>query len=166
MRRIYNIGILLCDILYTVYANAQTPSSWFGEKLTTEQGLSSNRINDLAQDDNGFLWIATSDGLNRFDGTEVIQYFYHERANSIPHNYVYCLKKLPGNCLAIGTQAGLSFYDGNSGVFRNFYYACNNALDEYNNAIVALEVDAKGNLWAASRNCIYIFSQRHALRKV
>src|SRR5690349_16954403 len=130
MRRIYNIGILLCDILYTVYANAQTPSSWFVEKLTTEQGLSSNRINDIAQDDNGFLWIATSDGLNRFDGTEVTQYYYNESANSLPHNYVYCLKKLTGKYLAIGTQAGLSFYNGNTGLFENFYYTQNNGLDE------------------------------------
>lgn len=153
-----------CPVFFMNAAAQEIPH--FIEKLTAREGLSSNKIKDLAQDDNGFLWVATSDGLNRFDGTEVIQYFYHEQANSIPHNYVYCLKKLPGNHLAIGTQAGLSFYDGNSGVFRNFYYACNSPLDEYNNAIIELETDAKGNLWAASRNCIYIFSPRHVLKKV
>src|SRR5215831_4585569 len=79
----------------------------FMEKLTTREGLSSNKINDIAQDDNGFLWIATMDGLNRFDGTESVQYFHRENVNSLSHNYVYCLKSLPGNYIAIGTQAGL-----------------------------------------------------------
>lgn len=146
-------------------ATAQDPPHYV-EKLTTTEGLSSNRVNDLVQDDKGFLWVATSDGLNRFDGTEVTQYYYKDSVNSIPHNHVYCLKKLPGNMLAIGTQSGLSFYNGNTGIFRNFYYSLNNALDEYNNAIIGLELDAKGYLWAASHNCIYIFDEQLALIKI
>lgn len=138
----------------------------FVEKFTTTQGLSSNKVNDLVQDDNGFLWIATSDGLNRFDGTETTQYYYKDSANSLPHNYVYCLKKLPGDILAIGTQSGLSFYNGGTDLFRNFYYTKNNALDEYNNVITGLELDAKGYLWAASRNCIYIFNEQLILVKI
>src|ERR1700730_861099 len=66
-------------------------------KLTVEEGLSSNSITDLVQDDNGFLWIATPDGLNRWDGTEIVQYYHRGNTNSLPHNYIYCLKKLPGN---------------------------------------------------------------------
>jgi streptogramin lyase/two-component sensor histidine kinase len=138
----------------------------FLEKLTTVEGLSSNTINDIVQDDNGFLWIATSDGLNRFDGTEVTQFFYQKDINSLPHNYVYCLKKLPGNYLAIGTHAGLSFYNVNTGMFENFYYQQNTPLDEYNNTIVKLEIDSKGNLWAGSGNGIFIFDAQRKLKKV
>ena len=156
--------MLVCSVFFLEAKAQEIPH--FIEKLTTREGLSSNKINDLVQDDNGFLWVATSDGLNRFDGTEVVQYFYREHTNSIPHNYVYCLKKLPGNCLAIGTQAGLSFYNAGSGSFYNFYYPRNSSLDENNNAIVQLETDAGGHLWAASRNCIYIFNAQHRLKKV
>jgi ligand-binding sensor domain-containing protein/anti-sigma regulatory factor (Ser/Thr protein kinase) len=138
----------------------------FIERLTTIEGLTSNSINDLAQDENGFLWIATPDGLNRFDGAEVVQYYHQDIANSLPHNYVYCLKKLAGNYLAIGTQKGLSFYDATTGVFHNFYHRLNNPLDDYNNAVTKLEIDALGNLWAASDNCIFIFDVRHRLKKV
>lgn len=138
----------------------------FLEKLTIEEGLSSNNITDLVQDDNGFLWIATSDGLNRFDGTEVTQYFYQNDANSIPHNFVYCLKKLPRNYLAIGTHSGLSFYNGNTGVFQNFYHQQNSPLDEYNNTIITMEIDKRGNLWVGSRNCIYIFDVELKLKKI
>src|SRR5258706_15735890 len=112
------IFFLFCYICFIHGAAQDIPH--FMEKLTAKEGLSSNKINDVMQDDNGFLWIATSDGLNRFDGTEITQYYYRDGINSLPHNYVYCLKKLPGNCLAAGTQAGLSFYNGNTGSFRNF----------------------------------------------
>ena len=133
-------------------------------KLTVDDGLSSNTITDLTQDDNRFLWIATPDGLNRFDGTDIVQYYHRNNTNSLPHNYIYCLKRLKGNYLAIGTQGGISFYDGNTDSFTNFYYRQNNSLDAYNNTIIGLETDAQGNLWAASKNCIFIFDRQHRLR--
>jgi len=135
------------------------------EKLTTETGLSSNKINDIAQDDNGFLWIATTDGLNRFDGTETVQYFHSENSNSVSHNYIYCLERLTGNYIAIGTQAGLDFYNSNTGVFTNFYYKQNSPLDEFSNIITRMQVDKKGNLWAASATCIFIFDASRKLVK-
>ncbi|TDX01460.1 ligand-binding sensor domain-containing protein [Dinghuibacter silviterrae] len=133
----------------------------FVEKLTTAEGLSSNVITALAQDDNGFLWIGTPDGLNRYDGTEIVHY-----TNTLPHSYINCLLKLPGNGLAIGTQAGLSFYNTATGVFQNFYSHHQPSLDDYNNTIIALAVDARGNCWAASKNCIYIFTPQHRLKKI
>ena len=38
------------------------------ERLTTASGLSQNTINKIIQDKKGFLWFATADGLNRYDG--------------------------------------------------------------------------------------------------
>jgi ligand-binding sensor domain-containing protein len=133
-------------------------------KLTVEEGLSSNIITDLVQDDNGFLWIATPDGLNRFDGTDIVQYYHRGGTNSLAHNYIYCLQQLPGNYLAIGTQGGLSFYNGNTDSFQNFYYRQNNSLDAYNNTIVGLTTDALGNLWVTSKNCIFVFDRQRQLR--
>jgi signal transduction histidine kinase/ligand-binding sensor domain-containing protein len=139
---------------------------YFSEKLTTEEGLGSNKINDIAQDDYGFLWIATSDGLNRFDGTEVVKYYREENVNSLPHNYVHCLKSLPGNILAIGTQAGLCFYNSTTGRFKRFYFRQDNNLDEYNNVIVGIETDSKINCWVYSRNCIFILDSLLQLKKI
>src|SRR3989337_120835 len=39
------------------------------EHLTTEHGLSSDKVSGVMQDSEGFYWIATQNGLNRFDGT-------------------------------------------------------------------------------------------------
>jgi ligand-binding sensor domain-containing protein/two-component sensor histidine kinase len=151
---------------FVFFKSAAQELPHFMEKLTTKEGLSSNKINDITQDDNGFLWIATTDGLNRFDGTEVVRYFHNDNFNSLSHNYVYCLEKLPGNYIAIGTQAGLDFYNSNTGKFTNFYYRQNNSLDEYSNIITRLQTDSEGNLWAASSNCIFIFNTNRELKKV
>jgi signal transduction histidine kinase/ligand-binding sensor domain-containing protein len=138
----------------------------FIEKLTTAEGLSSNSITDITQDDQGFLWIATTDGLNRFDGTEITQFYHQDNAHSLPHNFIYCIKRLPGNYLAIGTEGGLSFYDSHTGLFQNFYYRSDNGMDPFNNAILALETDADGDLWAISRNCVFLFDPLRRLKKL
>ena len=38
------------------------------KSLTTKQGLSQSYVYDIAEDKQGFMWIATQEGLNRFDG--------------------------------------------------------------------------------------------------
>jgi ligand-binding sensor domain-containing protein/two-component sensor histidine kinase len=157
-------SLLACQLIFATTLAQPTPH--FIERLTTEEGLSSNTITDIAQDDRGFLWIATSDGLNRFDGTDITQFFHTGNENSLPHNFVYCLKKLPGNYLAVGTDGGLSFYDGITGLFHNFYYRSNDGLEPQNNAIISLEIDATGNIWALSRNCIFIFDPQHRFKKL
>ncbi len=64
---------------------------------TIANGLASNFVYSVAQDQQGFIWIATINGLQRFDGNEFIT-FRHNRneAGSIPANNiasVYCDKK-------------------------------------------------------------------------
>ncbi len=162
----YITALFVCSCSFFLNNAAAQDIPHFMEKLTREDGLSSNKISDIVQDDNGFLWIATTDGLNRFDGTEVLQYFHKDNSNSISHNYIYCLAKLADNYIAIGTQAGLDFYNSNTGVFTNFYYKQNRPVDEFSNIIPRMAIDAKGNLWAASSSCIYVFDSQRRLKNV
>ncbi|MBC7903211.1 MAG: histidine kinase [Gemmatimonadaceae bacterium] len=58
--------------------------------IGVEQGLSAANVWSINQDKYGFIWIATTNGVNRYDGHSIKQYF-HEDANqfSIPGNTVY-----------------------------------------------------------------------------
>jgi two-component sensor histidine kinase len=159
-----SLQLIICLVI-SLTITAQT-SQYHLKKVLLDQGPGTNKINDIAQDEYGFLWIATSDGLNRFDGTGLVKFYHQENTNSISHNYVYCLKMLPGNVLAIGTHGGLSFYDGLTGKFTNFYYKLNNALDEYNNAIIGIDTDSEQRCWAYSSNCIFIFDSTLLLEKI
>lgn len=58
---------------------AQLPSITF-DQLNTRDGLSQSTINYILQDSSGFLWFATDDGLNRYDGYS-FKVFRNEAAN-------------------------------------------------------------------------------------
>ena len=78
------IVILLC-LLAALAATPQT------SRLFSSDGeLSNSLVNDVFQDSHGMVWIATEDGLNRFDGAKVTVY-RHEPGNqaSLVHNYIY-----------------------------------------------------------------------------
>ena len=59
--------LILLVLICPFRLKAQNPVLTF-ERVTADQGLTSNRINGIVQDQSGFLWIATNNGLNRFDG--------------------------------------------------------------------------------------------------
>ena len=54
------------------------------ERITTEEGLTQNNINFITQDEFGYTWIATEDGLNRYDGYEVKTYRYDPSNKNSP----------------------------------------------------------------------------------
>ncbi len=64
-------------VIFLLYYFVLPISSFAGTGLndntnyTVDQGLSSNIVNSICQDENGFIWIATNEGLNRFDGYEI-----------------------------------------------------------------------------------------------
>ena len=41
-------------------------------ELTVAQGLSQNSVVSIAQDSTGYMWFATQDGLNKYDGREYL----------------------------------------------------------------------------------------------
>jgi ligand-binding sensor domain-containing protein len=68
--------LLLCS--QHIYSQ-QFPNIQFNY-LTEREGLSSNNVSCIAQDEEGFIWIGTGDGLNRLDGYRVKR-FYHNPVN-------------------------------------------------------------------------------------
>ena len=76
------------------------------KKYNTTHGLSDNVITAISQDDEGYLWIGTSNGLNRFDGTKFQNYFQSQRPINLPGNYVSKLIRLSDGCMGVITRRG------------------------------------------------------------
>jgi len=120
--------------------------------FSTEDGLSQATARAIAQDSNGFLWIGTQDGLNRFDG-HGFKVYRHDRADrwSLAQNHVWAIQPERDGGLWIATQGGgLGRYDPDLDRFDNFLAdpARSDALAA--NHVTALLLDRRERLWVAS----------------
>lgn len=131
--------------------NALANPSYMIRHLGMKQGLSNNDVIDIAQDKRGFLWFATEEGLNRFDGNRFVSY-YKEAHGGLTGNELNCLLDDPVDSLLwIGTQrAGLNAYDY---VHDRFIYYVHNPDDPHSlitNDVTDVAAAANGDIWVAT----------------
>lgn len=137
--------------LLPVLLSAQHPAI---KQLSVEKGLSNNYVVSIAQDKQGFLWFATDEGLNKFDGTRFITYYKNEtrRGHGITGNELNCLLDDPDDpVLWIGTQrAGLNAYNYRNDTFT--FYRHNDSVPEslVTDDVTDITAAADGNLWIAT----------------
>ena len=120
------------------------------ENISIPEGLSNSTIQYLFQDSNGFLWISTADGLNRYDGSNM-KVFKNDPNDSttIPNN----------NCFAITEDSDGFLWIGVSGNVIAKYHPQNESFEKYNietgsvtniSEFYSALSDSKGNLWFGS----------------
>ncbi len=120
--------------------------------LNTEHGLSQNSVNAIAQDEQGYIWIGTQEGLNRFDGHDTLLF---ERdafdTTSLSHNWIWSLMIDSNKELWIGTDGGgINIYDDKNETFRTIHHDPNNANTISSNRTSALFQDANGDYWVGT----------------
>lgn len=119
--------------------------------LTTTDGLAHNTATDLIQDHRGFIWVATVDGLNRYDGERFRTYRRSARdTSSLSSNYVNCLLLDQKHQLWVGTNAGgLNRLDESGERFRHY----KTTIDGQNIAsavVTDIVQDRAGFIWAST----------------
>ncbi len=117
---------------------------------TLEDGLSQVSSNDLLLDRLGFIWIATQDGLNRFDGNNFKHYKYDRQDSlTLSGNLINKLLEDATGKIWVGTIGnGLNFYDPNLEIFHRIQLK---ASKDKNEIISGLAEDIHGNIWVGSR---------------
>ncbi|APZ45931.1 hybrid sensor histidine kinase/response regulator [Polaribacter reichenbachii] len=88
--------------------------------LDVESGLSHNFVNDIEQDSLGFIWIATLEGLNRYDGTNFIKFKKENTKNGIINNHINTLRVDENGKLIIATDKGVNIYNPKKETFEIF----------------------------------------------
>lgn len=88
--------------------------------LSHLDGLSQASVNHLIQDQRGFIWVSTKDGLNRFDGFKFTTYRHNpDDPGSLMHGHVHTMYLDQSGDLWVGTAAGLDRYDEVSDRFEH-----------------------------------------------
>jgi ligand-binding sensor domain-containing protein/signal transduction histidine kinase len=119
---------------------------------STEQGLSQNRVDHMLQDNQGFMWFGTYNGLNRFDGYRFLSYKPEaDNPYSIGGVFIYALFQDRSGALWIAVDEELDRFDPVTGRF--FHYRANpNDPASLAGHVEHIAQDRDGMLWLATRN--------------
>lgn len=103
--------ILFISYISNSYATEQ-PYAYKFNYLTVDEGLSHTDANDVAQDRQGYMWVATFFGLDRFDGYTVKKYYNSNTPlNNSFKNRIMCLYPDDNGNIWLGTESGLQCFD-------------------------------------------------------
>lgn len=122
------------------------------EKLTIDNGLSSNSINTIIQDKKGFLWFGTEDGLNRYDGYS-FKVYRNKRGdkNSLSNNFIWSMCEDKNGMIWIGTDGGgLNRFNPGTEYFERFVHDDKNDNSLSSDIVQNVFVDSKNNLWIST----------------
>lgn len=130
-------------------------------QFSTEQGLSQGNVYQVLKDQDGFVWIATEDGLNRFDGYD-FNIFKHDDldSTSISDNIIWCMTEDAKGVLWIGTnQGGLCRYDKERGNFKSYVNDENKPNSLSQNTVQTIFEASDGKLWVGTHWGLNVFDR-------
>ncbi len=143
------IGCLcLCPALVPSYAEAHPPEI-VHVRYTADDGLSNNAVSNIIQDRKGFIWLATWDGLNRFDGYRFVNYRTDDKSQTpMLHNRINTLMEdVSGNIWAQMYDEKLFRFNCSSEQFESLTHG-NPEIPDFR--VGSLFQTSLGDIWAAT----------------
>ena len=137
-----SLGIIISTFLYS--------QNHYVKQLGIEQGLSNNYVVNITQDKDGFLWFATEEGLNKFDGSRFINYYKH--TNHLSGNELNCIYADPSEPIIwIATQrAGMNAYNYEKNELTVFSHNDSIPSSLITNDVTHISPAKDGNLWLST----------------
>ena len=130
--------------------------------LSIEDGLSSQNISCITQDEIGYLWIGTDDGLNRYNGTR-FQVFRNNPGDTLTLSdtrvtalFATTFRGVPE--LWIGTRNGLNRLDLKTGLFTPYFHEPGNSRSLSHATVTSITADGDGSLWVGTENGLNMLS--------
>ena len=121
------------------------------KRLSTEQGLSNRSVYAIMQDQRGFIWIGTENGLNRYDGQNFMAYRNDPAdTTSLSNDVVWALCEDRDGFIWVGTYLGVNKFDPATRTFTRYVHNPQNPSSISNNDIRAIFEDRAGMLWVAT----------------
>lgn len=140
---------LLLFLFLSIFAFSQ---KYQVKSLDITDGLSSDYVLNMAMDKYGFIWVATEEGLNRFDGSRFYTYYKHNSDNSITGNELNCVLDDPkDNKMWIGTQReGLNVFDYDTDKFSSYRHDKKDRNSIVTNDITSISASVDSSIWVTT----------------
>jgi len=141
--------LLAAWLIGTPAAFATDASPLILEHLTTSDGLPQGTVFATLQDSQGFVWLATEDGLVRYDGHELYRYAYSRTArNGLPGNFINQVIEDRNHDLWVAVKdAGLARWNRASDTFTVYRHSAADESSLASDAVRALLIDGQGRVW-------------------
>lgn len=126
-------------------------------EISLGQGLSQSTVWAVAQDSVGYMWFATQDGLNRYNGYEIEVFRANlEDSLSIASRGIRSLCVDHDNYIWIGGDNGISSYSYTTDCFKNY-----KLFDpEERNSVISIVTDAQNEVWLSTQKGeIYLYNR-------
>ncbi|WP_415775044.1 EAL domain-containing protein [Shewanella oncorhynchi] len=114
-KALLRIFFLLAIFLSTAEAQ-QLPIALKTESYGVPEGLSQSTVTSVIEDNDGYIWIGTLNGLNRFDGEEFKHFFAHDHSG-LSSSFIQSLL-FDNKTMLVGTDNGLNVYDSELESFK------------------------------------------------
>jgi len=123
------------------------------DRLSIEQGLSQSIIEQMVQDQKGFMWFATEDGLNRFDGYRFTVYKHvPSNPNSLSYNELKALYEDRNGILWVGTfESGLNSFDPSTEEVVRYRHDDDDPSSLSAETVRCIFEDRSGRLWIGTQ---------------
>lgn len=141
------LALLCCS---TVPAVAQFATQNVVKHYSLNDGLSQAVVNSIAEDSQSFIWVATSDGLNRFDAHN-FKVFKHQKGNTngISGNFIQSIFKDRDGTLWVSSREGLQKFDPNFEVFKLYTNGLTIPNGPSLNDVSCIAEGSSKNLWVS-----------------
>jgi len=153
---------IFCFIFFSLSVFAQNTPSLLFKHLTLEDGLSDPIVRALHADRDGFLWIGTENGLDRFDGKTCITYKKKNNAGPFPGNYITNIIEDRNGDLIIGSQTNLVKYNRVNDDFKGYNFKKGTKLNE-NYYAFPFYIDKQQDLWVYLAGNVYRYSNKSGI---
>lgn len=150
---------ILVIIILAISADLKSQLNFNFQEINQKDGLPEGLIFDLEEDNQGFIWLAMTTGLFKYDGSQFERIQYKTNNGKIG-NYFFrnILKDKKGNLWAGTISNGLFYINTSTETAQHFIYNANDSLSIADNQIGGIFQDSENRIWISTRKegfCLY-----------
>jgi signal transduction histidine kinase/CheY-like chemotaxis protein/AraC-like DNA-binding protein/sugar lactone lactonase YvrE len=148
--------LLFLGLLFLLYLPLNAEYRTNVHSISRREGLSNGAVNTIVNDAEGYIWFGTWNGLNRYDGSNMVTYLPGSNSNSIHNHVIRELYPTASGPIWMLTNKGVGLYDNIHDQFTSYFTKESEQIN-YENDIALSQSGSKGTLVSVLGRGIFKF---------